>query len=97
MLEIVIRIVDPEPVYSYLLAMLGEQYVAGKCIPFTLRPGYNAKQPSQEYPGRLVAVNINSQGVRGREISVLKTPGRLRILVLGDSYTFGVYVNDNET
>lgn len=95
--ETVIRMANPQPVYSNLLAMLGEQYAPGACIPFTLRPGYSARQPSQEHPGRWVTVNINSLGFRGREITIKKTPGKLRILVLGDSYTFGVYVNDNET
>lgn len=42
-------------------------------------------------------VHINSQGLRGREISVQKAPGVYRILCLGDSSTFGWGVNDEET
>lgn len=42
-------------------------------------------------------VHINSQGLRGKEISVQKAPGVYRILCLGDSSTFGWGVNDEET
>jgi lysophospholipase L1-like esterase len=96
-LELALRLIKPQPTYSRLLAMTGEQYAPGKCIPFTLRPGYTARQPSQEYPGKWVKVTINKRGFRGKEFSLEKKPGVARILVLGDSYTFGVYVADAET
>ena len=96
-LEAAIRLVKPQLTYSRLLAMTGDQYAPGKCIPFTLRPGYTARQPSQEYPGKWAKVTINKRGFRGKEFSLEKKLGAVRILVLGDSYTFGVYVNDDET
>jgi lysophospholipase L1-like esterase len=96
-LEAAIRLVKPQPTYSRLLAMTGDQYAPGKFIPFTLRPGYTARQPSQEYPGKWVKVTINKRGFRGKEFSLEKKSGVIRILVLGDSYTFGVYVQDDET
>jgi len=40
---------------------------------------------------------INSGGFRGREYSIEKPSGVYRIVVLGDSLTFGQGVNDNET
>lgn len=40
---------------------------------------------------------INNQGLRGRDVDPQKLPGELRILVLGDSATFGFYVKDEET
>ena len=59
------------------------------------------KQPSQKagvvhehIPGRIahlmgVDVSINSEGLRDREIAYEKQPGVIRILMLGDSLTFG--------
>ncbi len=38
----------------------------------------------------------NNLGLRGKDITLAKPPGVRRILVLGDSYTFGVYVEDDE-
>ncbi len=42
-------------------------------------------------------VHINSLGFRGPEIERSAPRGRTRILVLGDSQTFGFYLEENET
>jgi lysophospholipase L1-like esterase len=42
-------------------------------------------------------VTTNSRGFRGREVDVPKPKGRLRIIALGDSVTFGWGVNDADT
>ena len=43
-------------------------------------------------------LNTNTKGVRGiNEYSYIKDPNKTRILILGDSYTFGEEVSDNET
>lgn len=42
-------------------------------------------------------VRINALGLRGPEIAREPTPGRTRILVLGDSHTFGYYLEEEET
>lgn len=43
-------------------------------------------------------LNTNSHGLRGKtEFSFTRDPDLLRILVLGDSFTFGDEVNDDET
>jgi len=42
-------------------------------------------------------ISINSLGYRGEEISFNKEDGKIRILCLGDSTTFGEFVNDEET
>ena len=41
-------------------------------------------------------VHINSAGWRGKEFSPIKPRGTIRILGIGDSFTFGKAVNDNE-
>jgi lysophospholipase L1-like esterase len=42
-------------------------------------------------------VKINALGLRGPELSRQPTPGRTRILALGDSMTFGFYLEESET
>src|SRR5271157_1288672 len=43
-------------------------------------------------------VNTNSKGLRGKtEYDYSRAPGKQRILVLGDSFTFGTDVSDDET
>jgi hypothetical protein len=43
-------------------------------------------------------LNTNSRGLRGKtEYDYLHTPGKHRIIALGDSFTFGAEVADNET
>lgn len=39
----------------------------------------------------------NSRGFRGGEVDIPKPPGRIRIVALGDSVTFGFGVNDSDT
>lgn len=42
-------------------------------------------------------VKTNAKGLRGKEVSYKKTPGTFRVLMLGDSITFGYRVEENET
>jgi lysophospholipase L1-like esterase len=71
---------------------------------YVIDPGYGvrANQPNvrtRHYvPGDYdVAISTNSAGMRGpREYPVERVPGKRRILVLGDSFTFGYGVNDDE-
>ena len=53
----------------------------------------------RHYSGEIdVTITTNSQGFRGtREFSPKPKPGVLRILLLGDSVSFGYGVNENET
>ncbi len=44
-----------------------------------------------------VAVRINNYGFRGKDISREKKEGTVRILVMGDSFTFGVGAEEDET
>ena len=41
-------------------------------------------------------VHINSQGLRGKEFSARKPDGTIRILGIGDSFTYGRAVNDDD-
>ncbi len=56
----------------------------------------NVKNMTPFGPGKFV--NSNSKGLRGTtEYEYARTPGKQRILVLGDSFTFGTDVSDDET
>jgi hypothetical protein len=56
-----------------------------------------------QYDGAWVKLNkttietVNSDGFRGRDYPVDKMKDVYRIIILGDSFTFGAGVNDNET
>ena len=51
-----------------------------------LRPGYRSPK-----------INTDSFGLRSPEVAVPKPAGTVRILLLGDSFTFGLRVGDNES
>lgn len=55
-------------------------------VHHALRPGYASPN-----------VNTNSMGLRSPEVAVPKPEGTKRILLLGDSFTFGFRVLDKET
>jgi hypothetical protein len=65
-------------------------------IPFTLKPNSVILQHNSEGDYNVTA-HINSLGFRGKELSTAKKPGTIRILILGDSQTFGWGVGDEET
>ena len=56
-------------------------------------PGFSGKMPSMEKPGETVEVNVDEYGFRKSKFS----PSEIVTVVLGDSYTFGVYVDDEDT
>jgi len=58
-------------------------------------------EPGQEFTDRVrrdlpSRIRINNLGFRGRDLGLSKENGAIRILCLGDSYTFGDHVDDDE-
>ena len=95
--EFAVRWLHPQKTYSDLKKMVGNYYEQSPFNYLRLKPNYRGTEPSQEYPGKDVNIAINSSGLRGDDITEEKASGTKRILILGDSYTFGVYVNNDET
>lgn len=60
-------------------------------------PGTVMKDKSNQFNEFTYTATINSHGYRGPEFSVPKPEGVKRIMVVGDSFTFGVGSNDDET
>ena len=65
-------------------------YVEDLFLGKRLVPGF-----AGEHTG--VQISVNSHGMRDREYDATKPPGSLRILALGDSWTFGVGMNNEDT
>jgi hypothetical protein len=60
---------------------------------WALRPGI---EDMRVFEGKIL--NTNSHGLRGKaEYNYQRTEGKQRILILGDSFTFGTGVSDDET
>jgi hypothetical protein len=57
------------------------------------RPSFRYRYTRQEFSN---LVRFNSLGLRGREVPSRKTPGRPRILFLGDSFVEGKQVGDDQ-
>lgn len=95
--EILIRIFAPQKTYADFKELVGSYYAYSPFNRLTLKKNYSGFEPSMEYRNKKVKITTNSLGLRNKEINADKQPGVKRILILGDSYTFGVYVDDNET
>lgn len=60
------------------------------------RPNSSVEIRNHALNGRTISIRTNEFGFRGRAVGP-KTPGEFRILVLGDSITFGDYLQEDET
>lgn len=69
-----------------------EIYEPDPLLYWRLKPNQNCFTKIDHKP-----VHVNAHGTRGREFAVPKPPGTLRILMLGDSRTFGWGLTEAET
>jgi hypothetical protein len=83
--ELLLRAVDPQ----YLGRVRGPS-VFSEDYGWAWRPGF-------EGPLQGVWTTIDARGCRGRGNELRKGPGRVRVVVLGDSIAFGTRVRDEET
>ena len=95
--EVMTRYLEPQSTYSFFKESFGEHYRAGGFIPFTLKPDSTATPRNAQKEGEYYNIKINNVGLRGEDISYEKPRGTRRVLVVGDSLTFGLYVENDET
>jgi lysophospholipase L1-like esterase len=87
LLEMIVRYFSPQDLRFNFSQW--DEYVG-----FVNIPGTQGVTVHQDYR---MAVNINSKGLRDREVDYTKGDNTYRIGVFGDSFTFGEGVQDNET
>lgn len=85
--EVSLRLVSPQP----LVAPLYRETDFGYSLLPDLR-----NEPTESDAGIPYRITTNRLGFRGREVPVPKSPGTRRVLVLGDSFPFGVGVSDTD-
>lgn len=92
--EIALRLVWPAPKPFKSKGNL-PWLIPSRTLGWVNRPGYTGRQTK---PGAFdVAIAINSLGVRGPDRGYARTPGKKRILVVGDSFSFGHGVEQHDT
>ena len=88
--EILLRLTDWAPAR----ALRSPDLETLEAIPGLFDPGQEfTDRVRRDLPAR---IRINNLGFRGRDLSERKPPGTFRILCLGDSYTFGDHVDDDQ-
>jgi hypothetical protein len=87
MLEGALRLLDLPPT---LKQDTGLMYKTNNAMGFEHTPGWGGYHAG-------AMTRINSFGFRGKEFSPAKTSGTVRILGIGDSFTLGMAVGDDDT
>ena len=91
LVEGLLRVLTDAPVQG-IVTVTASQYDA---IPGIFAPNQNFID--SRIPGYRRRVTTGSLGYRGREFSAEKPNGEYRILMTGDSFTYGPFVGDDET
>lgn len=85
--EFAVRILAPQ-------ALTSDVIMGDPDVDYRLQPNARGHMSSPEYSAD---IRINSLGFRGPEITPVKKAGVARVLFLGDSFTFGHGLEENET
>jgi hypothetical protein len=91
--EVFFRTFAPKRTSEVLAGQYPAMFKASDYLPYRLRENYTGRLATSEFDTR---VRINSLGYRGEDFAVEKG-SRLRVLVIGDSFTFGWGVEDTDT
>lgn len=88
MLEVLVRFIEPRKI------LRSDFQTPDDVLHHKFIPGAHAHYRSMEF---MTAYDINSLGLRDRELSLDKPSGVRRVLVVGDSFTEGIGVEASET
>jgi len=91
--EIGLAIFYPRATVSRLRSRSVGMFLPSEILPYRLRPNARGRHTTDEFN---VEVHINAQGHRGPDFDLDKRDA-YRILVVGDSFTFGWGVGNHET
>lgn len=95
-LEFTLRLFRPQITFSKAVENSIDCYSEDPLVPFTLGRNYACKMVNIAGEFNTKA-SLNNHGYRGEEFSETKSGGTVRILIIGDSMTFGWGVSDKET
>jgi lysophospholipase L1-like esterase len=91
--EVILRSFFPRRTAEVLTGAYPAMFKSSEVLPYRLRENYQGRLATVDFD---TTVHINSLGYRGQDFTVEKT-GAARVLVIGDSFTFGWGVNDEDT
>ncbi|MBI4016102.1 MAG: hypothetical protein HY363_00235 [Candidatus Aenigmarchaeota archaeon] len=92
--EVLVRLLIPQHTLNQLKSLSPAIYEVGENISWVYKPGTNGNHVTGEFNS---SYYINSFGMRDEERLLKKSPNVTRILLLGDSFTAGFGVQQNET
>ena len=95
--EYLTRKFAPQTIYNFAKNRSFAIFQEDNNIPFTLQPNVKNYRFTSNMVEFSNLVSTNSYGFRGKEISQEKPRDVYRILLLGDSMTFGWGVEDDQT
>jgi hypothetical protein len=91
--EVVVRTFFPRRTIAVLTGLYPAMFAPSDYLPYRLRPNFSGRLALGEFD---TTIRINSRGYRGGEFAAGRGEDALRILVAGDSFTFGWGVDDQE-
>lgn len=94
--ELIVKRLYPQNTYQIAQAGVVSVFKKSSILPFELKPNGHSRHlaPTHEFTND---IHTNSLGYRGPEFSKQKPANTIRILMLGDSTTFGIGSDDNQT
>jgi hypothetical protein len=91
--EVILRSFYPRRTFEVLAGAYPAMFEPSDVLPYRLRDNFGGRLATVDFDTQ---VHINSLGYRGKEFSPVKGEAA-RVLVIGDSFTFGWGVNDEDT
>jgi hypothetical protein len=91
--EVVVRTFFPRRTIAVLTGLYPAMFAPSDYLPYRLQPNFSGRLARGEFD---TTIRINSRGYRGGEFAAGRGEDALRILVAGDSFTFGWGVDDQE-